>query len=261
MNTIFSSGKYKEFNYTNSIQSITLNPGKYKLEVWGAQGGNGGLGGYSSGQIDIIVETKVYIYVGGAGSYGVGGWNGGGGTSTGGSYGGGGATDIRENSNLSTRIIVAGGGGGMGHSSGYGGAGGGLIGGTGSGSGSYGEAYGGTQTSGGATSSNRGSFYSTNGSFGQGGIGFGNSGGGGGGGWYGGGGATHGGGAGGSGYVGNLIDGVTYNGIRSGNGYAKITCISSYIKKKNSNIYRDTNYPSVFNFDKISLFDNYIIKK
>ena len=36
----------KDFAYTGSAQSITLQPGKYKLEVWGAQGGTGvGTGG------------------------------------------------------------------------------------------------------------------------------------------------------------------------------------------------------------------------
>ncbi|HFL3205687.1 TPA: glycine-rich protein, partial [Clostridioides difficile] len=28
-----------EFNYTGSEQSVTLKPGKYKLECWGACGG------------------------------------------------------------------------------------------------------------------------------------------------------------------------------------------------------------------------------
>ena len=44
------------FQYTGNVQSITLQPGKYKLEVWGAQGGNarypsnqGGKGGYAKG--------------------------------------------------------------------------------------------------------------------------------------------------------------------------------------------------------------------
>ena len=44
-------GESKLFYYTGGIQAVTLNPGKYKLEVWGAQGGHytGGKGGYSYG--------------------------------------------------------------------------------------------------------------------------------------------------------------------------------------------------------------------
>ena len=30
-----------DFKYTGKVQSITLIPGKYKLECWGAAGGNG----------------------------------------------------------------------------------------------------------------------------------------------------------------------------------------------------------------------------
>ncbi len=48
-----------EFNYTGSEQSITLKPGKYKLECWGACGGTVDAsdwtdctkGGYSKGEI------------------------------------------------------------------------------------------------------------------------------------------------------------------------------------------------------------------
>ncbi len=38
-------GTSKNFNYTGAIQSYTVQPGKYKLEVWGAQGNNGSTGG------------------------------------------------------------------------------------------------------------------------------------------------------------------------------------------------------------------------
>ena len=74
------------------------------------------------------------------------------------------------------------------------------------------------------------------GSFGQGGcMGFtnGDSGSGGGGGWYGGGSSKHptiSGGGGGSGHLGsNLISGTTgmTNGVRTGNGYARITFVSA----------------------------------
>ncbi|HBG2133747.1 TPA: hypothetical protein KPJ62_004150, partial [Clostridioides difficile] len=114
-----------EFNYTGSEQSITLKPGKYKLECWGASGGemhsasSHSSGGYSVGELILRKKTLLYIYVGQLGldvSSSVYAFNGGG-------YGtgavGGGATDIRlvggawdNEQGLFSRIIVAGGGGG-----------------------------------------------------------------------------------------------------------------------------------------------------
>ncbi len=82
-----------DFAYTGSAQSFTLKPGKYKLEVWGAQGGYsyggkaiGGKGGYSNGEISLSASMTIYAYVGGKGADCVdpptgttpGGWNGGG---------------------------------------------------------------------------------------------------------------------------------------------------------------------------------------
>ena len=122
------------YAYTGSSQEYTVqNAGYYRLEVWGAQGGDtGGNGGYSTGDIYLTAGTKLYIYVGGSGDSATcsndicpGGFNGGG-------YrhkykGGGGATDIRVNSDsLYSRVIVAGGGG----SGIYGGVGGGENGGS-----------------------------------------------------------------------------------------------------------------------------------
>ena len=124
--------------------------GKYKLEVWGAQGGGsqissmanlgvGGKGGYSSGIINLTTSDTLYVYVGceGRDSYkgiAVGGWNGGGASwsenTSDPAGGGGGATDIRINSNsLYARVIVAGGGGGGGEDYEVGGYGGGTTGG------------------------------------------------------------------------------------------------------------------------------------
>ena len=110
-------------------QSVTLDPGSYSLEVYGASGSNtsannpGGKGGYSKGMISIKTRKTLYLFIGGTGSYNYtgsskGGWNGGGdATDSGGS--GGGGTDIRtingewyEEKSLKSRIIVAGGGGG-----------------------------------------------------------------------------------------------------------------------------------------------------
>lgn len=144
-------------SYSGAKKSIVLPPGKYKLQVWGAQGGYrssssyGGLGGYSIGTLTLTEKTTVYVYAGGAGNttpgsatIKVGGFNGGG-------YryqynGGGGASDIRiGQDSLYARVIVAGGGGSDGATSKKGMHGGGTSGGNSSESfGSLG--YGGTQT-------------------------------------------------------------------------------------------------------------------
>lgn len=62
--------EYKEFNYSGSIEKVILEPGTYKLETWGGQGGNnGGKGGYSYGNITLEETKTLYIVVGGAGEY------------------------------------------------------------------------------------------------------------------------------------------------------------------------------------------------
>lgn len=217
------------FAYTGKAQSVTLEPGKYVLECWGAQGGYrsnssyGGKGGYSTGTLTLTQKTTIYIYVGGSGnsvtsasnSIYPGGFNGGG-------YrynykGGGGATDIRIGSaSLYARVIVAGGGGSDGSSRYSGGYAGGVSGARGNfGCGSYG--YGGSQTASYSSLSAINSQGTTNSSsncaagFGFGGFGCyyaSGYGGAGGGGWYGGQGTypdgfidDDGGGGGGSGYV------------------------------------------------------------
>ena len=94
-------------------------------------GTRGGYGGYIKAIIAVTEGEILQVWVGGAGSGGIPGFNGGG--ASGGSYrgrGGGGASDLRTNSSLSSRIIVAGGGGGA-ALSGNGGKGGGWIGGGG----------------------------------------------------------------------------------------------------------------------------------
>ena len=140
--------------------------GTYKLETWGAKGGDngngliGGLGGYASGNINLNEAKNLYIYVGGVGQINVsnnqdlsdnyineyfgsvaGGYNGGGASGTQSIYStsGGGATDIRINNgtwnnfnSLKSRIIIAAGGGGSSYytnfNQGNGGFGGGLNG-------------------------------------------------------------------------------------------------------------------------------------
>ena len=254
-------GKEWTYDYTGGIQSFTAPvSGTYKLEVWGAQGGTntynwagteysvGGLGGYSIGNITLTTSNILYVVVGGTSSTNAGGYNGGG---NGLSYqtspnimarGGGGATHIGTRNgtlvqygNTYGLLIVAGGGGGSSgdRSMGSGGSGGGLSGGEGAPHREYGKA--GTQSSGGAGGSAEDTdddiFHAASGTFGQGGQGdhggFGRAGGGGGGGLYGGGGGADGGGGGGSGYIGGVTDGSMQNGVRSGNGYAKITLVST----------------------------------
>lgn len=249
-------GKVYNYSYTGYTQTVTLGPGRYKFEVWGAQGGvvpynssnaRGGYGGYSVGNIELTETTTFYINVGKNGNKTQAtndvpdaGWNGGG-IGGAGYHGaaGGGATDIslkgtRNSSNWNTtdhlysRIIVAGGGGGLDYDSfaGIGGNGGGLTGGSGTGG-----PNGGTQTSAG----NSGGYA---GGFGYGGT-YASQGGGG---WYGGsGGRDTTAGGGGSGYVYTastannypigcllnskyyLTEAYTTTSDRTGNGYARIT--------------------------------------
>ena len=72
--------------YSGAAKSVNLPPGRYKLEVWGAQGGYrssttyGGKGGYSVCTLDLDTAMLLYLYVGGSGNTGgtSGGFNGGG---------------------------------------------------------------------------------------------------------------------------------------------------------------------------------------
>lgn len=221
-----NSNTNMNFSYTGSVQTATLDPGKYILECWGAQGGyrsnasRGGKGGYSIGTISISQSTTLYINVGGSGNsvssatnniY-PGGFNGGGYRY--GYKGGGGATDVRiGNNSLYSRVIVAGGGGSDGAADKTGKHGGGTSG--GSTTQNYGSGgYGGTQTGNTWKSDSQGTSNTSSScyaGFGFGGFGYSTSsgyGGAGGGGWYGGSGSAPDGsrdddrgGGGGSGYV------------------------------------------------------------
>lgn len=235
----------QSFAYTGKGQGITLLPGRYKLEVWGAKGGSvldgtGGNGGYSTGTLNLNAKTAMSVYVGGIGAAGGVGFNGGG-------YGhiaGGGATHIAKGdkgelksyaSSQGDVYIVAGGGGGGERV--YGGTGGGANG--GNGDMNYGTLTkaptGGSQTAGGTPGTSNTFGTGEAGSFGQGGSAKGtpnpstgsyDAGGGGGGGWYGGGGIPYaGGGGGGSGYIGGVTGGSMQNGVQNGNGAAKITFV------------------------------------
>lgn len=217
------------YSYTGDVQTFTVPAtGRYKLEVWGAQGGyantttyNGGYGGYSVGVIYLQKNNVIYVYVGGKGANGTsmsssavaGGFNGGG---SGFGYtdkyvgGGGGATHIATkagtlstlSSSTSSILIVAAGGGGAVYetASAYGryGYGGGFTGVSATGAGSYVNSTGGTQSAGGSGT------YT--GAFGRGATCSSNGCGGGGGGYYGGGsGKFYGGGSGGSSYIANSL--------------------------------------------------------
>ena len=203
----------------------------YKIECWGAQGGNsphdsnnkyfnvvyGGKGGYCSGMIFLPNSFILYLYVGQSDVYQAPiferSFNGGGGP---GKWDyprtGGGATDARlvegntwnDFNSLKSRIIVAAGGGGAQHFingiNGEGGYAGGLLGQNGfcvinhSDTTPYLVATGATQTSGGTGGDgSHGNLYgiAENGFFGGGGNGDGTYGSGGGGGYYGGGGGGH----------------------------------------------------------------------
>lgn len=146
------TGDILNYPYTGAAVETDLPAGRYKLEVWGAQGGYrssssyGGKGGYAVGTLALEQRTKIHTRVGGSGNTGktAGGFNGGGKRGT--YNGGGGATDVRIGSDdLLARVIVAGGGGSDGASNKQGMYGGGETG--GSSTQSYGTGgYGGTQT-------------------------------------------------------------------------------------------------------------------
>lgn len=143
----YEIGQVFNYEFTNDFQTfISGCNGTYKIELWGAQGGGdaGGKGAYTSGNIKLLKDDTLYIYVGESPSLkstncssentNVS-FNG---TIAGGCIGGGGATDVRlvngtwnNLSGLRSRIMVAAGGGGAYYDSDNsftGGAGGGLVG-------------------------------------------------------------------------------------------------------------------------------------
>lgn len=240
-------GESKRFNYTGNKQSITLSPGVYQLECYGARGGNGygnssgGKGGYVSALLTIPFDKTIFIYVGQAGNDGndrrisfngggIGGYDTYGGAENGGS--GGGATDFRLSEDINSRIIVAGGGGGAGGwRSCNGQPGGPLIG------------------------SNNILYQGSTGINNQ------SGGGGGGGGYYGG--ATRGsqhidynvglGAYGGTNYISkHMIQVKNENGVSNSNGYAIITMLKEIIlTRQNSNLYKDSYNQETFDFNKL----------
>lgn len=142
------------FNYTGSSQTfiVPCAVDSIFIEAWGGQGqagltapagnlgGAGGNGGHAVGWKQVNQGDVITIYVGGAGSNGVGGFNGGGNGGDNLFGAGGGASDVRFGGVTEAyRILVAGGGGGGGNagctdgvpSPGDGGAGGAGVGGIG----------------------------------------------------------------------------------------------------------------------------------
>ena len=140
---VYVIDKTMHLSYKDRAQKYTAPmDGYYKVELWGAQGGNydaqkGGKGSYTSGYIYLTKGEELYAYVGeqpvvaSSANYSAGGYNGGGNSgynsTSNYSRGGGGATDIRYFGNvnlssadlewnstlgLNSRIMVAAGGGG-----------------------------------------------------------------------------------------------------------------------------------------------------
>jgi len=205
---VWKDGYEYVYNDNETYYTFTApKTGIYKIDLWGASGGyevsNYSLGGYTSGEIELEKDKKIYVYVGEKGkNNGVSTFNGGGrgGYGNAGSpvpssisgdtgyygYSGGGATDIRLISgewnsfdSLKSRIMVAAGGAGSStitySSAGQNSTAGGLSGYNGgyySGHGDQGAyGVGGSQTSGGKAGVNVYTSYGTNlpGSFGNGG--------------------------------------------------------------------------------------------
>ena len=110
-----AGGTSNVYSFTSAGLTVWKVPytGKYKLEVWGAQGGNanssrqpGGYGAYSVGVANLTGGQEIYIGVGGQGASNCGGacsggYNGGGSAKyySGTTAGGGGATHIAINNN------------------------------------------------------------------------------------------------------------------------------------------------------------------
>lgn len=253
--TDLDSNKVYSYDYTGTYQTFTTpKTGKYKIELWGAQGGGekGGKGAYTSGIIQLKSNEKLYVYVGQEGSLSnSSSFNGGGSGSTYyNGYSGGGATDVRLESgswsltsSLKSRIMVAAGGGAS-YGDISGGAGGSFNGGNGvKTDSSYLDAIissGATQYSGGKAISSSSSpyYYSYAGSLGMGGS-------------YpiGGGGGYYGGASGCVGYNGSTIN--VYSTGAGGSSYISghLGCLSQSFEATYKKYSEDKQYEGIFNID------------
>lgn len=63
-----ASPEVKEYEYKKGYEKVLLNPGLYKLEVWGAKTTNNG--NHASGYLNLTEKKIVYIYTGGKGRLG-----------------------------------------------------------------------------------------------------------------------------------------------------------------------------------------------
>jgi Glycine rich protein len=112
------SAQTNEYLYSDSVQTITLNPGIYDITAYGAQGGSsadgfyGGLGAEMEGQFEFKTATTLMLMVAGVGGTGSSDYLG-----NFGGAGGGGSFVVLVSS--ATPLVVAGGGGGA-ASTGYG---------------------------------------------------------------------------------------------------------------------------------------------
>ena len=252
-----AASESRTFHYTGSEQSFEVPSGvtAIKIVADGAAGASYSpekvaRGGRTQATVTVSPHSTLYVFVGGEGSFGSGGFNGGGAVPGSGGYGGGGASDVRQGGDgLSDRIVVAGGGGGSGDRNQHGGPGGGLTGKNGSGpthGTRGGGGGGGTQSAGGAggTAGVTGGNPGAPGELGVGGTGGQNgayssrssgNGGGGGAGYYGGGGGggggyescgpafTGGGGGGGSSYIESSARGIgMYQGWKTDTGNGQV---------------------------------------
>ena len=130
---------YTYFEAGTCTEYVAPAIGRYKIELWGADGGSansglvsGGRGAYTSGIINLFSNDVLYFCVGKTSTDTTGGYNGGG-NGEGLSSGGGGSTDVRlVKDDVNSRIMVAGGGGGASYANsisyGLGGHAGGLTG-------------------------------------------------------------------------------------------------------------------------------------
>ena len=125
----FSEGDQISYTYKGTSQEfIPIKSGTYKIELWGAGSyPTSGKGAYTSGLIDLDINDKLYLYIGGHNGYN------GGGSSRNNTVFGGGATDVRlvngewnSQEGLASRIMVAAGGGSYGSSGNHGSSGGAL---------------------------------------------------------------------------------------------------------------------------------------
>lgn len=121
-------GSSHRFDYTGTVQAVTLKPGRYQIECHGAKGGgNGNNGSKVTGTITLAEKTTLYVHVGNIPTNNIGGWNGGETVMDNVLYkGGGGSTDVslkssgdgstnwNNSSHLDSIIISASGGTGQG---------------------------------------------------------------------------------------------------------------------------------------------------